>query len=763
MESQTYKLRMIKGQENGVVISKDVSEKSDYMYNTYKRAGEAVKEIIIRAARTREAAKSNTESALYQYSQNIIAFSGSRGQGKTSAMLSFSNMLQEHDSAVRAKFGLEKYSFTVLPPIDPTILGENQDMLTIVLSRLYRETQRLYIQQEQSRYPQFTELEKNELLGMIQRCLSHIGSLSKGFQYEGGQGMVQLREIADSNDLKCEFFELVDRILRLEKDTASLPNRRFLVLQLDDTDFQVARGYEILEDIRKYLTIPNVIILMATDMDLLRREVTQSYLKDFSVSLCHKQIQPNTIQQIGAKYTAKIIPPMYTAYMPHLDELVREMLDIQFEYIDVDVDGEKKWIAPLNETDVNVFTLQATVLRYIYKKTGMVFAEHSGYLHNIIPTTLRGLAQLMALLSSMDDPTELDHLKDPAQKQIKQLKERVPCVLNNVRLFEDYFLNDWIPAKLSEEQRIKMAKITSAVPTELPHRIYHTILRIMDPEEKGIKRFPVKDNVDYWDAAAILDKYVSDYRNVEHYYFASAIRAYVTIQCNKVANEKMLRKLATFGEEANKLLFDFEDCTLLDCFYFPIDKSAGSAFYEYEGQPVVEIENGEIKYHALGVFPAMLKKGKDNGEHSSTHISAEEGKKEQWIISAQMTALCMMCNWDVQEKIYKEFKLQKEMEHQTEDETKSILGVVQSALNRINAGYDAEAPQGNRVFMLKENVADTYEPLFEEYRKLKQAEQDSSGEQGAKETMSGENDPAAGTDPAVGTDSVAGADPVEEN
>lgn len=95
---------------------------------------------------------------LYDYPNNIIVFSGERGAGKSSAMLTFVSSLKDKDGQLfQDEFlspmvgcelpkvdpkvvghMLRSCRFVDVPPIDPTTLENNGQILTVILARMFR-------------------------------------------------------------------------------------------------------------------------------------------------------------------------------------------------------------------------------------------------------------------------------------------------------------------------------------------------------------------------------------------------------------------------------------------------------------------------------------------------------------------------------------------------------------------------------------------------------------------------------------------------
>ena len=92
---------VIKGQELNVYISESLEDPNNMMFPVFKQALQALAGIVRQAREFREFDMYGQrdgdfckQERLFRYSSNIIAFSGQRGGGKTSTMLSFSKIMQ---------------------------------------------------------------------------------------------------------------------------------------------------------------------------------------------------------------------------------------------------------------------------------------------------------------------------------------------------------------------------------------------------------------------------------------------------------------------------------------------------------------------------------------------------------------------------------------------------------------------------------------------------------------------------------------------
>lgn len=698
-----------KGKEHKLIVSKDIHNENEFMYPAYQQAANALCEIVTHAKAFN---KLDVCRELYGYSQNIIAFSGERGQGKTSTMVSFSKAMSDHD--------LKDSMFTdcvfrVLPPIDPTVMEETQSILGVILSRMYRMAEDRWSENCGGRgftLGNPTEAQKNKLLEQFQRCLRGINSVKyrKGSEIKS---LIEINEMGDSSLLKQNLYELTNMLLEFVATEAR--NHHFLVIQLDDTDAQIYAGTEVLEDIRKFLSIPNVVILMATDIDLLRKVVLQDKIKAFEPSLKNDTIDIEKLQKIESKYIDKLIPPTHTIHLPKLSSCAiqyGERMTIGYE----DETGKNILLDDqIQETDISA---QALILRYIYRKTGIVFAAPSDYYHNIIPTTLRGLTQLLRLLSSMKDVPEPKVSSTITPEELKtHIMERVEILEVNLPLFENYFLNEWIEAKLPGEHTRSIRELANSVPSERLHRSAELLSSVYydDP--------PKTYNMTYSDFVSYMYDLEKKHRTAADFYLLFAVRTCISILHHKAALRQMRR--AADSRDDGLVIFDFsfQACHLPDTFFIPdrmniSDKCRMVSAQKPKGNDYTDQQRFVMRYLYREYLPrdeqeaAWCESGKETLEKFSfmhlitLALSLGRSKNlnlinsqtsQSWLYKIQMAALTVAANWDVQNKITKRFNhLQKKITGSFMEALGTLLAEADSAMEEINKGSDNVPPMLQR-------------------------------------------------------------------
>lgn len=678
------RLEIHRGQEHKLVLSEDILNPDEFMYPAFQQAIRALQAIVAQAREFNEEGNDN----LFGYSHNIIAFSGQRGQGKTSTMLSFSRALEQ--KRVLHKLGFSNCSFEVLPPMDPTILEEKQSILGVVLSRMYRKAENVWRDSTRSNSSMQiysnTEADKNELLVLFQKCLSGINAI-KFQKGEEIRSLSEIHEISDSSVLKENICRLIKKLLRF---CGKSGENSFLVIQLDDTDFQLCKSYEVLEDIRKFLSIPNIVILMATDMDLLRILIAQHYIDGFGKSLTHDLVNSEYLQKLEAKYLDKLIPPTHVVYLPQLEETLRhgDFLDLVYTGMR---DGQKiDLLRPQNAKGTEKYPFQSLILRYVYRKTGIVFAEPTSYMHNLIPTTFRGLMQFLSFLSSMEDAPliQKEDKKEPNRLR-EALEKRVAVLETNLQLFENYFINDWVAAKLPKKK--DDIKRLREVASEEKYGVAMSILNTYyNPSD--IFR------ADYGSMIERIEELSKTNRSNEDLCLFFTIQAYFTIENNK-AVLRQIKKEAV--KETNDLvIFDFTPGTtnLPNCYpetltrekdinrYNCSHDEKSKALRDYVNLPEFVRKSIEKECASLGktnnglmaYIMGALSLGNPELRKNVNMETAQES-----IYDAQIAAAVIAANWDVQHKLE---NISKNYEINCDTTLTSWNYKIDSILSKLNSG-----------------------------------------------------------------------------
>ena len=218
------KLKINKGEEFKIAI-KDIKDGDTIFYDQYKQAlkmlGTIVKTSEIIQEKEQEDRNKNWQSE--DYENNIIAFCGERGEGKSSAMCTFIKSLSNIDEEILDDMQIESESikntyFDEPIIIDPSQFDNVHNILDIVLAKIYEKFKEDYEKNEE-----ISERRKEELLNQFQkvyRQVSMINNQSKmlddEFDYEGNIG--KLSKLGESTRLKTSLKKLLELYLEFRKN-----------------------------------------------------------------------------------------------------------------------------------------------------------------------------------------------------------------------------------------------------------------------------------------------------------------------------------------------------------------------------------------------------------------------------------------------------------------------------------------------------------------------------------------------------------------
>lgn len=431
---------------------------NDIFSDVYKKAAMRVEDIVT-------ATKNNNDDISYgDYLNNIIAFSGERGQGKSSAMLSFTHYLKNlsnfKDSEIFKENTLN-YQFIPLETIDPSTFEDMHNILEVVIARMYNNFAEKYTKDSDSVNIDL----KNRIMELFQtvyESLSLIRNPKKleELEYDYDGSIQKIAHIGDSTNLQKNIRKLVKAYLEI---FSSNNNNSFLVIPIDDLDINIKYAYKITEQLRKYLIIPNVLIVMAINIEQLKKCVEKEFREQLYTLIREgNRINKDEPTNMAAKYVEKLIPDGRKITLPEI-RVISESGHDDIELIYIDIDINKNLLDKNNRRG-----LQEALLGYIYDKTEMIFVKPLNGVHIIIPNTLREVVNLLSVLGKMED------LPNSANENIKDKRN---IQLENLNIFEDYILNTWIPNNL-DNGNIGLIKELLSVNNSEKHRFL--CVRIMD-------------------------------------------------------------------------------------------------------------------------------------------------------------------------------------------------------------------------------------------------------------------------------------------
>ena len=249
------------------ITKKDTIEETDVFYDQYVAAAKMLDNML-------EYSESQVNDSFeIEMENNIIAFCGERGEGKSSAMMTFINVLSQNAKTRQNTIfatckNIEKIEFSKPIVIDPSMFDNVHNILDIVVAIIYRKFKDRYYSGNEN----IEDYKREQLLNKFQKVYKSISLindqkriLETEFDYEGN--IENINRLGDSTRLKEDFRQLIDAYLDC---MMNVDRPKKLLIAIDDLDLCNSNAYRMSEQIRKYLIIPNVVIVMAIKIEQLQ-------------------------------------------------------------------------------------------------------------------------------------------------------------------------------------------------------------------------------------------------------------------------------------------------------------------------------------------------------------------------------------------------------------------------------------------------------------------------------------------------------------
>lgn len=295
----------------------------------FDRATQLIDLRISKAILSNNLDKDNNSRKRYN---DTISILGSRGSGKTSFLLSLIKFYKDKEDNSKKKI------VEVLDIIDPTLIEEKGHIFLTIIS-LIQESVCNKIDLNECSPNDLSYCRKKEWDDMLRKLADGLPSIDgvglglndsnwQDAEYIMGRG---LKSVKSATNLEANFNELVRCALKtLEKDA--------LIIILDDIDVDFRKGWPVLETIRKYLTSPQIIVLLSGDLKLYSKAIRKQQWKNFGKALLKNEAEsfyPNDIiaqsnkrayndliTEMEGQYLQKVIKPENRVHLTTLLEKV---------------------------------------------------------------------------------------------------------------------------------------------------------------------------------------------------------------------------------------------------------------------------------------------------------------------------------------------------------------------------------------------------------------------------------------------------------
>ena len=413
-----YKVKLENENEFDTSIFRDV----------YRNAAKNVAEII----------KQSSSEFKYEYN-NIIAFTGERGKGKSSSMISFLNSLIEIDNKIQINDSfyandnfniIKKKSFGTIDIIDPSLFRGKESLFEIIIAKMFSRFEQAINEPS----CKLSDDNRRNILSNFQNVFENLkiikGDRGKLFEQETIEA---LSNLATSSNLKRGFHDLVEAYLD------NFIHKDYLVIAIDDFDLNISGVYDMLEDIRQFLIQRKIILLISCKLEQLKDALVNHYDINF------KNIASNNSDKAN-RYLDKLIPFSKRCDLPELIDLRNKTFEI------IDRNNEK--IFDNQEEDI-----ETVILELLFNNHNLLISKSKYRFNSIIPKTLRELQELFNIIVEKD---QLENLKKYLLSIVR--KENVyPEIFEDIDRRNGYNLNLYIILKLRSILKIGREGIRESI------------------------------------------------------------------------------------------------------------------------------------------------------------------------------------------------------------------------------------------------------------------------------------------------------------
>lgn len=413
------KIRITENQGFNIHIEKKIDRES-FFFHEYEMAVEHLNHIW-----DIQAIAGKQKDLFIEDPNNIIAFCGERGSGKSSVMLSFINALQhsgKKDDELKFSDSVRDNNWDAKVIIDPSVFDGVHNIVDIVLAHIFQSFYDAY-QEDNQRFDQYERERLYKLMAKTYKNLSIIKNKEKMLddEYDEAGNIAKLQKLGESTQLRKTFSELIKVYLEMISKVKCRQGQKCekLLIAIDDLDLCNEYAYDMAEQIRKYLLLPNVIIFMAIKIDQLKLGIEEKNRKDFKHVLARNSGSEELeyeILDMSQKYLTKLIPTARRISLPDLN-------NIEF------------CLAIDDDNYMNGRDAEEVILKMIRKTTGMIFETTENTYHYFVPDNLREFVNFIIFLRGLKN--------DENEEEI---------YVQNMCDFERYFINEILKTQIKKER-----------------------------------------------------------------------------------------------------------------------------------------------------------------------------------------------------------------------------------------------------------------------------------------------------------------------
>lgn len=410
---------IIKLGHKGIVYEDYAEFDKSIFESVYREAKKYVYQIVMDNIQLEQSENYGNNFRNKEQVDNIIAFIGRRGTGKTSAMLSFMEGLKDHNkngNKMLEQDSKNEFRFIGFEWIEASLLEKDEDIFETILIKMFGEFQKK-AKDIYGRGRSYLEQKNKELCQMFETVYKRILQMkNKDAVYQTDSVLTALRDLSRGSSVREEFAELIKVYISFMNGINERERecrKTYLVVAIDDIDVNIENGYEILDQIHRYLMVPGLIVLVAINFEEMLLCCEKHYVDAYSnlVKVNWDIEFEKRSKQISEEYLEKVLPPYRRVYLPSLKK--KDYFIKSKNSVKIDMDKYK--------------SIKEGIFKLIWKRTGVYYDALGKKRHFMESSTLRNLETNYELFHGMK---ELPKQSDENYLQIYD--ENYHKVLNDI-------------------------------------------------------------------------------------------------------------------------------------------------------------------------------------------------------------------------------------------------------------------------------------------------------------------------------------------
>lgn len=461
--------------------------------------------------------KKKKEESFKEHDNNIFAFVGDRGSGKTSCMMSLADYLCKYeceDLKLANYPNIRGKRFKRLNLIDPSYFEtDKESILGHVMAQLLNMYKEFNVCCDSDRWSEKEE----RLLHKFAEVNENIKYLEKT-EKSSDDFLEELNNLSAAVNLRTSIEELFEQFIEYTgwKNT-------ILIIPIDDIDLNRTGVTNMIEQIRKYLINPNLLILMAFNTRQMHMIETQEFAETYKTMIDGKQIDFNDVNDMAEKYLEKFIPQGRRIALPDVTIMFKFSLRIRSSK-----GGEESFA-----------TIRQAVTELIYRKTHYLFYNANDTTSLIVPPNLRELRHLIRMLYNMEDYNSEEKGMAAHNSYNKELFKKYlfdTWTVNNLDVDDQKFIDEILNVR-------DIIQFNSAVLHILKRKFPDSDLFTKSIDEDPNKKYEILSilnprnaafNISLGDVLSIIDELGIQYKAIRERKFLFLIKAIYTIKLGEV-------------------------------------------------------------------------------------------------------------------------------------------------------------------------------------------------------------------------------------